>query len=41
MSFEEFDKKLQEIVNKLEKNKKKNKKDCETIMRPVATTISS
>lgn len=37
MTFQEFDKKLKEV----EKRIKKNKKDCKSIMRPVAEPISS
>ena len=42
MTFQEFDKKLQAVIIKLQKDAEKNKKDAKnSIMRPVYTPISS
>lgn len=42
MTFEEFNKKLQDVIKQLKKNAEKNKKDSKnSIARPVFTTISS
>ena len=41
MTLEEFDKLVQAVYQQVQKNKEKNEKDKQNIMRPVYTEISS